>query len=286
MYNKCLLCKLANYCLIILPADYGGGGVCVCWHFYKSNGNHSRPTPAEAAWGRKSLWCAADFRGSPYLACTCMNPRPSFTPTHRRKNPQAKALHTRAAFPGDVRIDVLKRLWVTQIWWQEGSSKHLWWCWVGPSQVPVAMWNQKGAPSSSDSDPRPQPGAEEAAQLALHSWALLSTLPGRTTQVVKSVHSSWPGTWGRMIHISYFFGLPFFWDLLALLPKVNLTLTLWVFMWKDVFWAHVLLHEMLCSPGSLSDNRASGFIWERLTGPHISSKKLIKITVLINQDEK
>lgn len=108
-YHPLIRCIISACCanlpsLIILPADYGGWG----WHFYKSNGNHSRPIPAEAAWGRKSLWCASDSRGSPYLAFTCTNPRPSFTPTHRRKNPQAKDLHARAAFPGDVRINALK----------------------------------------------------------------------------------------------------------------------------------------------------------------------------------
>lgn len=102
MYNKCLLSKLAkSNCS---PSRLRG----FFWHFYKSNGNHSRPTSAEAAWRRKSLQCASDIRSDLYLVCIFLHPRPSLAPTEQRENQQAKALHAGAAFPSDVRTDVLK----------------------------------------------------------------------------------------------------------------------------------------------------------------------------------
>lgn len=102
MYNKCLLSKLAkSNCSPSRLRDF-------FWHFYKSNGNHSRPTSAEAAWRRKSLQCASDIRSNLYLVCMFLHPCPSLAPTEQRENQQAKALHAGAAFPSDVRTDVLK----------------------------------------------------------------------------------------------------------------------------------------------------------------------------------
>lgn len=68
---------------------------------------------------------------------------PSASTADRRENPPAAGWDAGAALLWDVWIAVLKD-WVTQIWYQKGSSKHLCWCILIP-EVPVAIGREKGA---------------------------------------------------------------------------------------------------------------------------------------------
>lgn len=125
------------------------------------------------------------------------------TGTNPRESPPAEGCHAGAAFLWDAWIEVFKD-WVTQTWYQKRSSS----IFDGASlipEMPVAMGGEEGALFSIT--PRPQTGNGERTQVALHVWAPLSTLPGRTNHIIKFVHSSWPGTWCMLICISYFFRL-------------------------------------------------------------------------------
>lgn len=275
MYSKCLLSKLAksNYS----PSRLRG----VFWHFYKSNGNHSRPAPAEAVWGMKSLWCASAFRGSPYLVCTCMHPRPSLASTDQKENQEAKAFHMGAAFPCDVRTDVLKDCESLK----PGGQREPQSTFDGGGWVLAGCQLQLKREGSSFQRWLPTPDHSQGLgrQHTLHGWALLSALPTRKIHVIKFVSRSWPGTWYMRIHISYSFGL-IFTTSLSVTPQSQFnTEIVGIYVERllstRASWDVAFSRK---SVKSLSDNSASGLIWGRWMSLHLSSKKLIKMTVLIN----
>lgn len=216
------------------------------WHFYKSDGNHSRPayihTPA----------LLQQTKGETHKLKPCMQGlhSPAISELMSWKSVGHLTLVTRVILKVVLLVPVLARCQLK--------------CEARRELLPVLT--------------RPQTTAGDWAAGSMRSL-LPSTLPGRTTHIIKFAHSSWCSTWWIIIHISYFYWhfFPSFLRSLSASPSSQECICRVRFFDPIMRW--FILQR---ASKSLSDNTDGGLIGQRLVSPYMLLKKLIKMIVAVN----